>query len=223
MDPVSMMAVAGVMGAVGTVASAGLQAAGAAKQQDAANVAASATEQGAKAQADAINAQAAADQNRAIYNQQLAEKQALEERAGAQRAATEQLRSAKLAQSRLGAVAGSSGSSASDPTVMKVWESIEKEGQKNASMETAAGEQKAAGVSYQSALDRWSADTNASIKRKSANDTIIGGYMTADAQRRSGSAAALSGYAGVAGSLSSMALKYGGGSSSAGGSTGYSS
>lgn len=218
MDPLSMMAVAGV--ATG-VAGIGMQVAAANKAQAGANASAAATEAGTKAQADAIRAQAEADQAVAAQNQQNANAKALEEKAAAQHTAAEQIRTGRLMQSRLGAVAGASGSSASDPTVMQLFSGIEKEAQKNASYDIASGNQKAQSISYQAALDRWTADTNADIKRKSAYDTIIGGRMTAQAQRLGGQGAALSGYGSALGGISSMALKYGSTSSTSSGSTGY--
>lgn len=161
----------------------------------------------ASAQADAMQQQAKADQERAVFNQQLAGAKAQEERAAAQRQSGEEMRSARLAQSRLGAVAGASGSGASDPTVMSLYEGIEGEGKRNADAVTAAGEQKAQGLTYQAALDRWTADTNAGIKRSAAKATALGGYLSAAGSFGSG--------------VSSMALKYGGGRTQAGGSTGY--
>lgn len=217
MDPISMMAVAGVASGVAGI---GMQVAAANKAQAGANASAAATEAGTRAQADAIRAQAEADQSVAKQNQANAETKALEERAAAQRTAAEQIRTGRLMQSKLGAVAGASGSSGSDPTVMQLFSGIEKEAQRNASYDTATGNQRAQSISYQAALDRWTADANAGIKRRSADDTILGGQLTARAQRIGGQGAALSGYGGALGSISSMALKYG--STGSGTSKGYS-
>lgn len=148
-------------------------------------------------QAAAMRAQATADQARAEQQQKIAEAKGLEEKAFAQRAAGEEMRSARLAQARLGAVAGASGSGSEDPSVMQLWEGIQKEGEKNASAQTAAGAQKAQGLSYQAALDRWTADANAGIRRSGADATALGGYLTAGGQMFDG--------------LSRMGLKYGGG------------
>lgn len=217
MDPLSMMMVAGVAsGAAGV----GMNLLAAKEAKKAAGASADATEYGALAQADAIRAQAEADQAVAIQNQKNAEAKALEERAGAQKIAAEELRTAKLTASRLGAVAGASGSSASDPTVMQLFSGIEKEGQKNAAYATATGNQRAQSISYQAALDRWTADTNAGIKRQSANDTIMGGSLSGKAQRLGGKAAEMQSYSSALSGASSMALKYGSPKSTTG-ATGY--
>jgi hypothetical protein len=159
-----------------------------------------------------MQAQAAAEQQRAAVEAQWAERRALEERASAQQAAGQETRKARLAQGRLGAVAGASGSGASDPSVMTLFEGIEKEGQQNAGLVQAAGDQKAAGITYQAALDRWTADTNARIKRAGAKSTLMGGYI--------GALAGLGNT--LAGSMRSrMALRYPGMPSGAGQGTGY--
>ena len=162
---------------------------------------------GAQSSADAMRAQAATDQARAAQQQQIAKAKAIEEQAAAQRIAGDELRSARLAQSRLGAVAGASGSSGSDPTVMKLWEGIEAEGQKNAAYATATGNQKAQGITYQAALDRWSADANAGIRRSGADATALGGTLSGIGQFASG--------------VSAMALKYRNPSSNGSNRTGY--
>ena len=84
---------------------------------------------------------------------------------------------------------------------MDLWGDIEKEGQYNASQVTTAGEQRAAGMNYQAALDKWGADANARIKRSGAKSTLIGGLLEAAGK-------------GIGG----MAARYGGGST---GRTGY--
>ena len=73
------------------------------------------------------------------------------------------------------AIAGASGSGASDPTVMNLMEGIEREGQYNARTVQSTGDQKAAGITYQSALNRWAADSEAKIKKIGAVGTLIGG------------------------------------------------
>lgn len=170
---------------------------------------AGATVFGARSQAQAMNAEADAAQQRAEIESQWNERRAFEERASAQRQAGEEQRKARLAQSRLGAVAGASGAGSSDPSVMTLFEGIEREGDYNAAAATAAGEQKAAGLDYQSALDRWTADTNARIKRAGAKSTLIGGYLGAAAN---------------AGQFMSsrMATRYGDPGLSSNGRTGYS-
>lgn len=142
-----------------------------------------------KVTADSMEAQAEADQKRAAMNAQWAERRAVEERAAAQSAAGNELRTARIAQSRLGAVAGASGGGASDPTVMKLWEGIQAEGDQNAARVQAAGDQKATGMGYQAALDRWSADGNAAIKRTGARGTLIGGMLTGLGQMGTGMSA----------------------------------
>lgn len=154
----------------------------------------------------ASKAQAEADQQRAAIEGKWAERRSLEERAGAQQSAANEHRKAQILQSRLGAVAGASGSGASDPTVMNLFEGIGREGQYNADAATASGAQKAAGISYQSALDRWTADSNASIRKSAATTTLIGNLANT-----AGSAAGS--YA-----KTRMGAKYGGGYA---GGTGY--
>lgn len=135
-----------------------------------------------EAQAAGMKAQASADEQRTMIDAQWAERRALEERVAGQSAAAQEVRQARLAQSRLGAVAGASGGGASDPTVMKMFEDIEGEGRRNAGMVQAGADQKAAGMTYQAALDRWTGDINARIKRAGAKATQIGGYLNAGAQ-----------------------------------------
>jgi hypothetical protein len=136
----------------------------------------------AKAESDSLKAQADSDQQRAAIDAEWDKRRSNEERAAAQSQVGNEQRSARLAQSRLGAVAGASGSGASDPTVMKLWEGIGAEGQRNADMAMVAGEQKATGIAYQSALNRWTADRNAAVKRAGAKSTMIGGAMSATGQ-----------------------------------------
>jgi len=193
MDPVTM----GVMGVV----SAGVGLAGSAMQ-------ASAQMASAQGQADALRAQAQAEQDKSKVDQEWANRRALEERAAAQRTAGDYERQARLAQSRLGAVAGSSGSSGSDATVMNLWSGIKREGDYNAQTAVVGGEQKSAGLTYQAALDRWTADTNARIKRSSADTTLSAGRLGAAGT--------------MLGGISSMAARYGSfGGGSTTGRTGY--
>lgn len=147
----------------------------------------------------AASAQAAADRQKADLESKMMDERAKEERSGAQRVAAEELRKARFAQSRLGAVAGASGSGTTDETVMKLWGDIGKEGSYNASQATAAGEQKASGLNYQANLDRWSADANGRIKEAAGRSTLIGGLMS--------SAGGLA--SGLAGT-SKMGMRYGG-------------
>ena len=124
-------------------------------------------------QYETSNAQAKAEENQAASNSAWSERRQTEERAAAQRQAGEEQRKARLAESRLGAVAGASGSGSADPTIMNLYERIAGEGDYNAAQAKAAGEQRTAGLSYQSSLDRWSADTNARIRRYAATTTLI--------------------------------------------------
>lgn len=132
--------------------------------------------------ANQMKAEAKAEQQRAEIEGQWNQRRSLEERAAAQSEASAASREARLAQSRLGSIAAASGSSASDPTVMGLWKGIEGEGRHNAAMATAAGEQRAAGLDYQTSLSRWSADTNARIKKAAARNTIIGSVFDAGSQ-----------------------------------------
>lgn len=160
----------------------------------AALLSAGATMIGAVSESSAKNMQAKVDQQRAGIQSQWAERQALEERAAGQRANGDEMRKAHLAQSRLTTLAAASGGSATDPGVLDTAGDIEQEGQYNARMAEAGHQQKAAGIQYQSNLDRWTADANAKIKRSSANATLIGGIMgaagkTAEGYYKSGMAA----------------------------------
>lgn len=122
--------------------------------------------------------QAAAAQQKADIEGRWAERRAGEERASAQRGAFEEKRKAGLAQSRLMAVAGASGTSPADQSVMDLWGDIEKEGDLNAANVTAGGEQRAGGLKYGADLNRWSADANARIAKASATPTLIGGLLS---------------------------------------------
>jgi hypothetical protein len=62
---------------------------------------------------------------------------------------------------------------------MNLFQGIEGEGQYNAAAATASGAQKSSGIDYQSALDRWTADSNAEIRRSGAKSTLIGGMLRA--------------------------------------------
>jgi hypothetical protein len=164
MDPVTIATVAAVATAAGTAVT-------------------------AYGSSQSMKSQAEADQRRAAIEGQWAERRALEERSAAQRGAGEETRKAKLAQSRLTALAGASGGGSSDPTIMDLWGDIEKEGEYNARQVTAAGEQKATGMEYQADLDMWSADANARIKRAGANTTLIGGLLSSAGQLSGGMSA----------------------------------
>lgn len=144
-------------------------------------LAAGATVQQSESQAAGMRAQADADQARVAVDAQWAERRALEERVAGQSAAAQELRAARLAKSRIGAVAGASGAGTDDPTVMQMMEGVDREGRTNAATVQAGADQKAGGISYQAALDRWTADANARIKRAGARNTQIGGYMSAAA------------------------------------------
>jgi hypothetical protein len=145
----------------------------------AAILSAGATAIGAVSQSNAMNAQAKTDRQRAEIESQWAERRALEERAAGQRAGGEEMRKAKLAQGRLTTLAAASGGTATDPGVLDTMGDIEQEGQYNARTAEAGHQQKAAGIQYQSNLDRWTADANARIKQSSARATLIGGLMGA--------------------------------------------
>ena len=130
------------------------------------------------AEAKALKAQAANEQERARIEAENADVRAKEEVATAQRRAGVRRREARLAKSRLIAEAGGSGGSTSDPTVLDLWGDIDAEGEINAGQETAFGEQRARGIKFQSDLNSFTADRNAAIKRASARSTQIGGLTT---------------------------------------------
>lgn len=163
MDPVTMATVAAVTTAAGTAV-------------------------GAYGQYQSANAQADAERQRAAIEGQWAERRAKDERAVAQQGAAEEMRKARYAQSRLTAVAGGSGSGASDPTVMQLWGDIEGEGQLNASRAMMAGEQKATGMEYQAALDQWGAESNARIRERGASTSLMAGLLSAGGQFAGGMA-----------------------------------
>jgi hypothetical protein len=163
MDPVSLAIVSTVLTAAGTGAA-------------------------AYGQSQSMKAQAASEQQRADIEAKWSERRALEERSAAQRGASEEMRKGRLAQSRLTALAGGSGSGSDDATVMDLWGDIEKEGRYNASAVTAAGEQRAAGMKYQADLGVWGADANAKIKKAAARTTLISGLLNAGGQMAGGMA-----------------------------------
>lgn len=168
MDPVTLTAVAAVASAAGT------------------GVAAYGANQSARAQA-------AADNQRAAIEGQWAERRATEERAAAQRAAGDEMRKARLAQSRLTALAGTG---AGDETIMNLWGDIESEGRLNAANATAAGEQKATGMEYQSALNTWGAEAQGNIRKRAGQTQLIGGLLSAGGQLAGGMASRYGGRSG---------------------------
>lgn len=118
-------------------------------------------------------AQGSADRQKAAIEKAWAGVQGNEARAAGQAAAADETRKANFAQSRLTALAGASGSSASDPTIKTLGEGIEKERQINAGRAQAAGEQRAQGLNYQAALNKWSTDTSSRIKDAAAGVSLI--------------------------------------------------
>lgn len=148
-------------------------------------------------------ASADAQQDAAKAQQAWADRQAMEEQAAGQRQAAQELKQAKAAQSRLMAVAGASGSGASDPGVMDLWGDIDTEGRVNAGVAQAMSQQRADGITYQASLDRWKADAQKKIANVSAIGTILGGTLGAGGKY----------------GTTKMAMRYGGGAPSHG--TGY--
>lgn len=123
------------------------------------------------------SAEGKAEKQRAAIEGQWNERRALEERASAQSEARNAKLEAAYAQSRLGSMAAASGSGASDPTIMGLWRGIGQEGAANAGVAMAQGQQRAAGLDYQTSLDRWTASTNARMKNAAARTTLIGSLM----------------------------------------------
>ena len=152
----------------------------------AALLSAGATAIGAISQSNSMNAQAKVDQQRAGIESQWAERRALEERVAGQQAGSEELRKTRLAQGRVTTLAAASGGAADDVSVQDTIGDIEQQGQYNSKMAEAGHQQKAAGIQYQSNLDRWTTDANARIKQSSAKATLIGGLMGATGQAASG-------------------------------------
>ena len=137
-------------------------------------------------QSEAMKAQAQADRQRADIEGQWAERRAQEAQAAGQREAANEKRKAALAQSRLTALSGASGTAPGDETIMNLWGDIAKEGDYNAAAVTAGADQKASGMRYQAGLDAWSADANAKIKNSAANTTLISGLLSAGGQMAGG-------------------------------------
>lgn len=156
---------------------------------------------GAVSTSNAMRAQAKVDQERSAAQGQWAERRAQEELASSQRSADQRMREGKLAESRLQATAGASGSKATDPTVMNLFGGIESEARVNAGNEMAAGQQKAAGLKYGADLDKWAADANAAIKNSAADSTLIGGILSGVGAMGTGMSKAGLGF-------SSMGLRY---------------
>ena len=132
-----------------------------------------------QSQASSMEAQAAGNQRRAAAQSEWADRRADEVVAAAQGQAGQERRQATLAASRLGAIAGASGAGTSDQTVLNLRNKIAAEGELNAGRAMGAGQQQASGITYQAALDRWSADGNAAIMRAGAKSTRLGGYLGA--------------------------------------------
>ena len=62
---------------------------------------------------------------------------------------------------------------------MDLWGDIDTEGRVNAGVAQAMSQQKADGIQYQAALDRWKADSQKKIANVSAIGTILGGTLKA--------------------------------------------
>lgn len=157
---------------------------------------------------------ASASKQQARMQSEIADRRANEERVAGQQAASEEKRKADLAQSRLGAVAGASGSGASDPTVMDIWGDIEAKGDVNAGRAMASAQSKADSITYQAAVDRWTADSNARLAKVGAAGTLIGGLGRAAGTYMDGTARIGKMSAGSTGyddmDLPPMARRYGG-------------
>lgn len=138
--------------------------------------------------AQGMRDQAAVDQQRNQIEGEWAKRRANEERAAGQATASDELRKMRLAQSRLTAVAGGSGSRADDPGVMDLHGDLGAEGHLNASRAMATSEQRASGIDYQASLGRWTTDMNARMRRSGATRTMIGGLLGGAAQFGSGMA-----------------------------------
>jgi hypothetical protein len=123
------------------------------------------------------NASADAETQRADVEAAWSKRRAMDERAGAQRGAAEETRKATLAQSRLTALAGASGSGTDDKTVMDLHGGIEREGLLNSTAAMAAGEQRATGMEYQADLSKWAAASSSKIKRNGARTSLIGDVL----------------------------------------------
>jgi hypothetical protein len=141
-----------------------------------------------------MKAQAKAAQASAAIEAQWAERRHNEETAAGQQAAGEKLREARYAQSKLIAQAGGSGGGASDPTIMDLWKGVEEQGQLNAGREQVSADQRAAGIKFQSDLNVWKADANASIASASAKNTKMGGVIGAIGQMVGGVGSGMSSY-----------------------------
>lgn len=94
----------------------------------------------------------------AEFRARQAEKQAMEERAAGQREAFRERRKEQLTQSRLQAVSAASGGGTTDPTVVGLASDIAAEGEEQALLQFALGENRARGREDQAAASRASGE-----------------------------------------------------------------
>lgn len=118
-----------------------------------------------------------AAEEQAQFRAKQLEQQAQEERAAAQREAFKVRRREQLMQSRLQAVSAASGAGAADPTVIGLAEDIAGEGEEQALMQFALGENRARGREDQAAAARASG----AASRQGAMFSAIGGLLNSGA------------------------------------------
>jgi hypothetical protein len=131
---------------------------------------------GTIAQANAMRAQAQAEQQAANYKAQVENQQAQEDRAAAQRRALAEREKTQYAQSQLQALAAASGGGADDPTIIKLSSDIAAHGEYNALADMYTGESKGVDLENQANLDVYSGAMKADAMRAKANSTIMGGF-----------------------------------------------
>jgi hypothetical protein len=143
------------------------------------------------AAARAANAQAAQQEHAA----RVADQKAMQERALAQRAAFEKRREGRLATSTLVARAAASGTSATDPTIIKLGGDIAGRSEYLALSDMARGEQAGRDQEDRAALNRW----QAGIARDEAGNAMTSGFLRAGSSILSGANSLFGRYSGAQG------------------------
>lgn len=113
----------------------------------------------ANSAATASKAEGASARNAAEFQQAQYNQRAGQELASSQRQAIEERRKADLAISRARAIAAGSGGSATDPTVMKIYNDLASEGEYNALSALYEGDEAATGLRMQGAAARYEGES----------------------------------------------------------------
>ncbi len=133
---------------------------------------------GTIAEANALKAQAQAEQQAAEFQARQMEIKAKEEQAAAQREALERKRERNIAMSRLQTVAAASGFSATDPTALDLTGDIARYGTFREQMELYGGAARRRGLEYAAAGERAGGRARAASYRAQVGPTILGGFST---------------------------------------------